>query len=60
MKAVVSEREIRIVPEDANEEYALRMWTKDERPHREGFVLEVQTKPGEPNHQHRFRFKGQK
>lgn len=55
MRAVVTETEIHIIPEDANEEYALRQWNKDHAIPLRGFVLEVQTKP-EADHLYRYRF----
>lgn len=56
MKAVIEENEIRIIPEDANEEYALRQWTASQaNPQSSGFVLEVQAGP-RVTHGHRYRF----
>ena len=54
MKAVITETEIHIIPEDANEEYALRQWNKDHVSPLRGFIIEVQTKP-EEDHLYRYR-----
>lgn len=59
MKAIVSETEIYIVPEDANEEFALRQWNSAHAIPLRGFILEVQTKPV-PDHLYRYRFYGER
>ena len=57
MKAVIEENEVCIVPENPNEEYALREWVlRRSRPEDDGFVLEVQAGPA-MTHAHRYRFK---
>jgi hypothetical protein len=55
MKAIVSETNIRIVPEDANEEFALRQWNFRHDRDGEGFILEVREDP-EADFGHRYRF----
>ncbi len=52
MKAVLSENEVVVVPEDANEEFALRQWNKNHETD-EPFIL-VMTSPLTFNDRYRF------
>lgn len=59
MKAEISENEIRIIPENTNEEYALRHWnTHHNSCPKISFILEVNTQIEAEFHASRYRFEG--
>jgi hypothetical protein len=60
MRAEIYENKIRIIPENSNEEYALRQWNSAHGNHpKVGFVLEVHTMQEALVYARIYRFEGE-